>query len=242
MIKEQAEARMRDIDPARHLALAPDAAERLLARSRRDADTKRAGHRQRLTLTLGLAAVAVVGLTGTAAAAGVLPGPVIEAFAPGHAASWDFKQGAVGEGAVQLVTGPGPNGTTLSVWQAPITGDQEGRCIALVGSVRGAPDYGKPAIESGTCERGNQQVTQAIDSVRVGSWISPIDNREYYRFYGSTNGEVTISLRQGTQPPQLLTVQNGWFVGYIPAGPVRAERVSIIAQNEQGHIVAEIAL
>lgn len=236
MSNEQTRELLRTADPAAGLSLDSDVAERLLARAQSGKQVRTTRSRKRLAAGT-IVAAALLATAGTAAAAGLLPAPVQEAFSAGHVGSPDPSTGADASSAVQLASGSGPEGSTLSVWTAPLQGTS-GRCIALVGSVRGAPFMkGKPDVESAACSGGEAFPTAPMDAMTSEYWIAPQTRNAYYRFAGITGGAAQITLHVDDKKPVVLSQQNGWFVGYVPAH-TEGKKPFLVATDATGNKIA----
>lgn len=156
-----------------------------------------------------------IALTRTAAAFGLIPLPVQQAFSSNSALGPDLRSHPIVDRATQKVSDVDREGNQLSLWVAPLEGSAEGECIALVGSRPGADELGKAFEESASCGTGSG-ATGTFDQGQGSRWKSPTTGKIYFRIAGTTGDAEAVQLRVPGKAPVALAVANGWYIGSIP--------------------------
>lgn len=174
-------------------------------------------------------ATLAVGL-GTAAAAGWISPAARDAFrGASDPVSGEYANPASIE---QELVGPGPEGTHVTVYGAPV--GPQGFCTFTIVDREGA-DFapGKPGGPGGSCS--SQRLTGTGETGNA-HWISPQTGVSYYVYSGLLGNAAGVEIRVDGEPVIPDTVGNGYFL----VGPItEAQRAhaTLVALDKAGHVL-----
>ena len=192
----------------------------------------RPSRRRRLIITsvTSVTATLAVGL-GTAAAAGWISPAARDAFQ--GASDPVSGESANPDSIEQELSGPGPEGTHVTVYGAPV--GPQGFCTITMVDRQGA-DFapGKPGGPGGGCS--SQRLTGTLETGDIAHWICPQTNVSYYMYSGVLGNAFGVEIRVDGEPAVAGIVGNGYFL----VGPItEAQRAhaTLVATDKAGHVL-----
>ncbi|MFZ1361655.1 MAG: hypothetical protein WAS05_01790 [Candidatus Nanopelagicales bacterium] len=224
-----------EADPAARWSPSPAEQDRAIATALATAQSRRTRRRiRRPAFAAAIAGIVVLGVGGVSVASSFISAPAQEAFSSQRASAPDNQSHPLAEQATLQVTAKGPDGGTVSLWTAPLPDDANGSCVAIVGSVAGAPFGGKPFHEGAACSQNGTQAepTGTFSNGQGELWVSPETGKSYWRFGGTTGAAAAVQLRIPGRPPKNLATGNGWYVGITPLKDFK--KATLVAFDNSG--------